>query len=106
MVDPPQSIRSLTDQRVFELQWSGVDVCRLPYRLLREECPCAACVDEVTGRRILDITTIPDDIRPMSVSFAGNYALKVRWSDSHDTGLFTWNLLAALCGHSAADSSG
>jgi DUF971 family protein len=30
------------------------------------------------------------------MSPVGNYALKIVWSDGHDTGLFTWERLAAL----------
>jgi DUF971 family protein len=26
----------------------------------------------------------------LEISVAGNYALRVRWSDNHDSGLFTW----------------
>ncbi len=30
------------------------------------------------------------------MSFTGNYALKIVWSDGHSTGLYTWDLLAEL----------
>lgn len=54
------------------------------------------CIDEFTGERILDTGTIAADIAPADLSFIGNYALKIRWSDGHDTGLYTWDLLESL----------
>lgn len=99
MADVPTHIRALTDRGELELHWPTGSVHRLPFRLLREDCPCAACVDEVTGRRVLDVAAIPQDIRPTALNFAGNYALKIAWSDGHDTGLYTWDHLARLCGH-------
>jgi DUF971 family protein len=50
-------------------------------------------VDEMTGERILDPATIPEDISPSKMEFTGNYALKVTWAGGHDTGLYTWDLL-------------
>ena len=29
-------------------------------------------------------------------SFVGNYALKIQWSDGHDTGLYSWDWLEKL----------
>ncbi len=96
---PPQHIRSDSTRHVLELQWSDnpTDLCALPFRMLREQCPCASCIDEFTGKRILDVTTIPDDIRPVSMSLTGNYALRIVWSDQHASGLYTWVRLGQLC---------
>lgn len=96
MTPAPQNIRALRDPAALELSWANEEARRIAYRLIRESCPCAACVDEITGERILDVTTIPEDIRPADVAFVGNYALKITWSDGHDTGLFTWEKLRAL----------
>jgi DUF971 family protein len=96
MADAPQQIRSLSELGCLELVWAPDRTARLPFRLLRESCPCAACVDENTGQKILDISTIPDDIRPDAIGFSGNYALKIGWSDGHHTGLFTWDYLDEL----------
>lgn len=93
----PQNIRALQEQRQLELRWSENDVCRLPYKFLRSQCPCAECVHEITGERILDPASIPNDIHPTALSFSGNYALKIVWSDRHAAGLFTWDYLHALC---------
>jgi DUF971 family protein len=66
--------------------------------MLRLACPCAACVEEMTGRRLLQPGAVPADIRPQSLALVGAYGLRINWSDGHDTGIYTFELLQALCG--------
>lgn len=68
-----------------------------PGRSLRLECRCAACVDEITGRRILDEGSISEDVRPRLVQGVGNYGVQIVWSDGHSTGIYSHRLLRALC---------
>lgn len=93
----PEAIRAVTDALEFEIKWDASDVCRLPFKLLRGECPCAACVNEFTGEKMINPDDIPDDIKPVGMEYSGNYAVKIRWSDSHDTGLFTFERLEVIC---------
>lgn len=68
-----------------------------PARALRLACPCAACIDEMSGRPLLDAAAVPLDIRPLSLALVGGYGLRVRWSDGHDTGIYTFERLYASC---------
>ena len=95
-VPPPIHLRVRKSERILEVEWSGPNIAQIPFKLLRTACPCAVCVDEFTGQRILDPATIPDDIVPSNLGFTGNYALKITWSDGHSTGLYTWDLLAEI----------
>ena len=85
----PRAIRRRPDG--VEIDWDGAgDVVQFPARALRVACPCAACVDEMSGRRTLDPSTIPEDIRAVSLELVGAYGLRVRWSDGHGTGIYTF----------------
>lgn len=96
MADAPASIRVLREDKVVEVGWSdGGSVC-FPFRFLRGRCPCAVCVNEVTGERMVGVEQIGDDVQPAGASFVGNYALKLKWSDGHDTGLYSWDWLDIL----------
>jgi len=94
----PQNIRVHKDDAVLEIIWTEEETSRLPFRLLRQSCRCAACIDEFSGKQILDPASVPEDIQLKDVSLTGNYALKFLWSDDHDTGLYTWTHLNSLNG--------
>ena len=63
---------------------------------LRLACPCANCIDEMTGAARLDPATVPADVKPLSVKSVGNYAISIRWSDGHDTGIYSFDRLKEL----------
>ncbi|OQR85046.1 hypothetical protein ACHHYP_12408 [Achlya hypogyna] len=63
---------------------------------LRAQCRCAACIEEFTGKALLDPSTIPDDVRPTAVQRKGNYAFAVVWSDGHSSSLYTFEHLRRL----------
>ncbi|PTL77885.1 DUF971 domain-containing protein [Vitiosangium sp. GDMCC 1.1324] len=60
---------------------------------LRQQCPCAGCVDEWTNKRTLDPSRVPADLRITQVQPVGNYALTFVFSDGHATGIYPWKLL-------------
>lgn len=79
------------------LEWApGGATAFLPARTLRLACPCAGCVEEMTGRPLLDPATVPADIRPVRLALVGAYGLQVFWSDGHATGIYTFDQLHAL----------
>jgi len=67
-------------------------------RPLRLACPCAGCVEEMSGRPLLNPAAVPDDVHPESLALVGSYGLRIRWSDGHDTGIYTFEQLRSACG--------
>jgi DUF971 family protein len=51
----------------------------------------------MTGRRLLDPETVPDDVVARKLQLVGNYAMRVEWSDGHGTGIYTWEFLREIC---------
>jgi DUF971 family protein len=107
-IDVPSRIRFLTDLGLLWLEWSDGLSYKIPFRALRQLCPCASCVSETTGQRVLDPDSVPANISPSDVEYTGSYALKITWNDGHDTGLFTWDYLdeigQAIQRHEADDA--
>jgi DUF971 family protein len=68
-----------------------------PARALRLACPCAGCVEEMSGRPLLDPAGVASDVRPMALELVGAYGLRVRWSDGHATGIYTFEQLLRIC---------
>lgn len=55
---------------------------------LRIQCPCALCVDENTGRKLINKNLISHNITIINVKAVGNYGLKLTFSDGHGTGIY------------------
>jgi DUF971 family protein len=75
--------------------WPGDRITRFDAFALRAECPCAGCVDEMTGRRTLRVEDLDPGVRAVDYGWIGRYAVRFVWSDGHDTGLFTFERLLA-----------
>ncbi len=78
------------------IEWKDGLVSDFEARQLRLACPCAVCVEEGTGRKLLEDDRIAPDIQLMEAELVGRYALCFQWSDQHRTGIFSWNYLRAL----------
>ena len=77
--------------------WEDGHESFFPGHALRCACSCAACVDELTGRRTLREERIPQDVHALSVHAVGNYGISIEWSDGHSTGIYTFERLRELC---------
>ena len=53
-------------------------------------------MNEWTGERMLDPATIPADITIEKMEQVGGYAIRIHWSDGHNSGLYTWKRLRKL----------
>jgi len=67
---PPEAI-DVTPANELKILWPGGREALVTSRRLREICPCAGCIEEFTGKKLLDPATIPADIRPVD----GDYLL-------------------------------
>jgi ATP-binding protein involved in chromosome partitioning len=84
------------DAHVTVITWDDGSVMRYPNRYLRSMCPCAQCVNEVTGERTIKLDTVDPEVRIMGVAPVGRYALHFQWSDGHGTGLYSFDTLHKL----------
>ncbi len=77
--------------------WSDSRACDLSLRVLRQECPCAHCVHEVTGVKILDPDSVAVGIDLRDMQPVGGYAYRLLFDDGHDTGIYSLDFLRSLC---------
>ncbi len=95
--EPPESI-DLSERGELVIRWPSGHEALIPAFTVRDNCPCAACIEEGTGRKILDPASIPQDIKALEIQPVGNYAIQIRWSDGHGSGIYTWERLRELSG--------
>jgi DUF971 family protein len=94
MIEPVQIVEESDSE--LTINWS--DDAETQYRAadLRRACPCAQCINEWTGEKMLSDESIPDDIHFTHISVVGRYALNFHFSDQHDTGIYSFAMLRRL----------
>jgi DUF971 family protein len=80
--------------KLITIRWPGGLTTRWPAFRLRSECPCALCVDEMTGRRTLRPEDVDPGVSASSQATVGRYAFRFHWSDGHNTGIYTFDALS------------
>ena len=80
-----------------DITWNDEHISSYPSWYLRENCPCAHCVEEFSGRRLILQGSIPSTLERVDVAPVGNYALSFTWSDGHSTGIYSFDFLRRIC---------
>lgn len=94
----PSEVRLHQQSRVLELVYEN-ESYRLDFEYLRVFTPSAEARGHAPGQEILQ--TGKRNVILQAVAPVGTYALKLSFSDGHDSGLYTWELLHNLCIHRA-----
>lgn len=94
MIEPRQIIEE-SDSEI-SIVWSDEREDKYEASALRRVCPCAACVNEWTGERMLKPESIEDGLKFSNIAIVGRYALNFNFSDRHDTGIFSFKYLREL----------
>jgi len=95
----------LKKDQALEVQWRDGRQCRYSISYLRSMCPCAQCRamrdEQKTAKKKLSLTILPGNyagaLTATSAAMVGNYALKIQFSDGHDSGIFSFGYLREIC---------
>jgi len=102
----PVSLKN--DGEALVIQWSDGVMHRLPWKLLRDSCPCATCRMQHSAppapaappapKPLLSVLSLAEarPLAPVSVRPVGNYAYSIAFSDGHNTGIYPLELLREL----------
>jgi DUF971 family protein len=90
-----------------EIVWKDGHASSWNFAWLRWACPCATCNEErqQTGRALgmakpkpggpLVLYEAPP--RPVEVTPVGKYAIRFKWNDGHESGIYSWEYLRRVC---------
>lgn len=90
--DPVRQIRQKNDQS-FEIEWSDGTINSYRLSDLQKQCPCANCVDETTGKRIVDPSRVNPDVGAVRITNVGRYAIKIQFTTGCSTGIYSFDML-------------
>ena len=91
---PHVAIKLRTRSRCLELEWADGRRDALQWEYLRVQSPSAEVRGHGPGQRRLQHGK--RDVRITRIDPVGNYALKLVFSDGHDSGLYSWRYLRQL----------
>ena len=91
----PSEIKLHKKSAVLELKFEDGGIYSLPAEFLRVSSPSAEVQGHGPGQEVLQ--TGKKHISITKVEPVGSYALKLHFSDGHNTGLYTWEYLRKLC---------
>ena len=96
-------VRITVDQesQEFRITWQDGHVGAFPLDGLRRACPCAGCQGHESMHALPDpaIFRLPALMQWLNVKVevAGSVGLRLTWDDGHNSGIFTWARLRAMC---------
>ena len=92
----PTEIKLHQKSRLMELVFDEVHY-ELSYEFLRVLSPSAEVRGHGPGQEVLQVGK--RDVEISALEPVGNYAIRPTFSDGHDTGLYSWDVLHAFCLH-------
>ncbi|HEV3342398.1 MAG TPA: DUF971 domain-containing protein [Pirellulales bacterium] len=101
-MEPRPTNLALSGEDRLLIEWSDGQRRSYGFHELRDHCPCATCREKrsqppapATSLTILSAA----EVRPLKLvdmSPVGNYAYTIKFTDGHDTGIYTFALLREL----------
>lgn len=90
----PESITVHGQSKVLEIRFSDGAFFRIPFELMRIYSPSAEVQGHGPGQEVLQ--TGKRAVELESLEPIGNYAVQPRFSDGHESGIFSWDYLYFL----------
>jgi DUF971 family protein len=108
MTADPKSVKvNVTAGTGVDIEWTDGHRSSYSFVFLRDACPCALCDEErtKTKRQPGDPPKLAPGALPMfkaaakpeSVEPVGKYAIRFKWNDNHDLGIYSWQFLRDFC---------
>ncbi|MDX8128524.1 gamma-butyrobetaine hydroxylase-like domain-containing protein [Methylomonas sp. BW4-1] len=90
----PTEIKLHKVSAILEIHFDDESIYELPSEYLRVFTQSAEAVGHGPGQETLQIGK--EDVTITDIQPVGNYAIKLVFSDGHDTGIYSWDLLYKL----------
>jgi DUF971 family protein len=95
----PTNVTLHQASRLLEISYDDGSAYKLPYEYLRVYSPSAEVRGHGPGQETLQVGK--REVTIDTVEAVGHYALRPKFSDGHDTGIYSWEYLHELGAHQA-----
>ena len=96
---------AISKSKGIQIDWKDGHLSKYSLGYLRDECPCATC----TGAHgtqpeksnysapVAPFPMFKPTLKMMNVEPVGHYAIRIEWSDGHNTGIYSFDHLRKIC---------
>jgi DUF971 family protein len=107
MTNDPEHI-AISKSKGIKIDWKDGHHSDYGITYLRDKCPCATCTGahgtpprEPEADKPADASNPFQMFKPalkmLGVEPVGNYAIRINWSDGHNSGIYTWDHFRRIC---------
>jgi DUF971 family protein len=106
-VPEPEHI-AISKSKGIRIDWKDGHHSEFSLAYLRDECPCATCTGAhgtapqrssySTAQPASPFKMYTPTLRMLNVEAVGAYAIRIDWSDGHNTGIYSFEHLRRICG--------
>jgi len=106
-VDPKSVKVNLTSGSGVDIEWTDGHQSSYTFPFLRNACPCAMCNEEreksgrlpgeTIGPKPGELPMFKPAAKPESAEGVGKYAIRFKWNDGHELGIYSWQWLRQIC---------
>ena len=102
MTTDPEHI-AISKSKGIKIDWKDGHHSEYGLTYLRDKCPCAACTgahgtpprEPESGN---PFQMFKPALKMLTVEQVGNYAIRINWSDGHNSGIYSREHLRRICG--------
>jgi DUF971 family protein len=104
MVDPEHI--AISKSKGIKIDWTDGHRSEYSLAYLRDECPCASCTgahgtepqkSSYAAKPATPFQMYQPTLKMLSVEEVGHYAIRIQWSDGHNTGIYSFDHLRNIC---------
>jgi DUF971 family protein len=104
-ISEPEHI-AISKSKGIKIDWKDNHHSDYPLAYLRDECPCATCTgahgtepqkSAYSSAPASPFQMYQPTLKMLSAEPVGNYAIRINWSDGHNTGIYSFDHLRKIC---------
>jgi DUF971 family protein len=93
---------AISKSKGIQIDWKDRHASQYGLQYLRDKCPCATCTGahgtpprQATPAATFQMYT--PTLKMLNVEPVGSYAIRIHWSDGHNTGIYSYDHLRKIC---------
>ncbi len=95
---------AVSKSKGIKIDWKDRHRSEYGLQYLRDKCPCATCTGvhgtppaAGNSQAANPFQMYKPALKILSIEPVGNYAVRINWSDGHNSGIYSWEHLREIC---------